>query len=401
MQLLSIKQPQEGTYFHRLAQINGTPALVIDCRVIRHQYLVLQSALPGVRLYYAIKALPHTEVVAALAELGAGFEIAGSGELQLLRQARVKPRDTIHTHPIKRDNDIRQALRFGCTTFVIDNTEELLKFIPYKHRVGLILRLRFRSRDAVVDLSRKFGCPPQEAYQLIALATRLGIHVKGLSFHVGSQCLCPDMHVQAINVCNRIIRQTHDLGAAPISLLDIGGGFPVAYDQDVPSIEAFSAPIVQALNRLPRYVTLAAEPGRFLVAPAGTALLSIIGKAWREGQIWYYLDDGIYGLFSGQVFDHTRYPLEVFSESPKRYPSVLAGPTCDGTDVIAENLMLPELEIGDFLVGRQMGAYTIASATRFNSLPPAQVAVLDSRRKSHDACNATGIESGGSKPHAS
>ncbi len=378
MQRVEVRSCSEGKHFRRLARIHGTPALLVDCQSIRQQYLELKAALPGVQLYYAIKALPHLRVVTVLAGLGAGFEIASSGELELLRQARINPRATIHTHPIKRDQDIRQALRFGCTTFVIDNTEELLKFIPYKHRVGLLLRLRFRSNDAVVDLSRKFGCPPEDAPELIRLAARLGIHIKGLSFHVGSQCTTPNMQVHAINVCNQIIRQSHDLGAAPLSLLDIGGGFPVSYDRRMPSIDTFTAPIIQALKQLPSYVSLAAEPGRFLVAPAATALLSVIGKAWREGQFWYYLDDGIYGLFSGQVFDHARYPLAVFSTSARHYPSVLAGPTCDSIDIIAEKVLLPELEIGDLVIGRQMGAYTIASATSFNSLPPAKVVILDS-----------------------
>ncbi len=372
--------PGRGNYFRDLARIHGTPVLLVDSQKIRHQYLALKAALPGVKLYYAIKALPHRQVISVLAGLGAGFEIASSGELELLRQVRINPRSTIHTHPIKRDRDIRQALRFGCTTFVIDNTEELLKFIPYKHRIGLMLRLSFRSDDAVVDLSRKFGCPPEDAPELIRLAARLGIHIKGLSFHVGSQCRTPDMHVHAVNVCNQIIRQTHDLGAAPMSLLDIGGGFPVGYDRQVPSIETFTAPITQTLKQLPLHVTVAAEPGRFLVAPAGTALVSVIGKAWREGRFWYYLDDGIYGLFSGQVFDHARYPLAVFSATGRRYPGVLAGPTCDSIDVIAENVMLPELHIGDIVLGRQMGAYTIASATGFNSLPPAKVVILDGWR---------------------
>ncbi len=380
MQPTTVKQGVKGHYYRKLAETYGTPALLIDCRMVRHQYLLLKSALPDVHLYYAIKALPHPKVIEVLAALGAGFEIASSGEINLLHRARIAPRTTIHTHPIKRDPDIRQALRFGCTTFVIDNTEELLKFIPYKHRVGLLLRLSFQSSDAVVDLSRKFGCCPDDAPGLIHLAARLGIHIKGLTFHAGSQCTNPSMHVHAINVCNQIIRQSRGLGAAPMSMLDIGGGFPVAYDSRIPDIETFTAPIRQALNQLPPNVRVAAEPGRFLVAPAGTAMMSIIGKAWRNDRLWYYLDDGIYGLFSGQVFDHARYPMEIFSTSPKVYPSVLAGPTCDSIDVIVEDVMLPELEIGEIVIGRQMGAYTAASATSFNSLPPAKVVVIDSRQ---------------------
>jgi ornithine decarboxylase len=145
-------------------------------------------------------------------------------------------------------------------------------------------------------------------------------------------------------------------------------------------IEQFCAPIVAALATLPNDVRIIAEPGRFISAPAGVAITSVMGRARRDGLWWYYLDDGVYGSFSGQIFDHAVYPVQALTvngaapspEQPK-HPAVLAGPTCDSIDVVAEGLPLPDLVAGDLLVGRMMGAYTCASATDFNFFPRARI----------------------------
>jgi ornithine decarboxylase len=347
--------------------------LVLDVDRVRGQYQELQRALPGVALYYAVKSLPAPDIVACLDAIGCHFDLASSGEIRLVEELQISARRTIHTHPIKRDDDIRTALRFGCTTFVVDNRDELLKFRPYRRRVGLLLRIAFRSPAAVVDLSKKFGCEVDEASQLLELGARLGIHIKGLCFHVGSQCRDTRRQVEAVDACHTPIRQHHDTGAAPLSILDIGGGFPVAYGGAPVDIQAYCAPLRQALAQLSPHVNVFAEPGRFLSAPAVTGIATVIGKARRDGRNWYYLDDGVYGSFSGQVYDRMRYPLEIFSDQRQAFPSVLAGPTCDSIDIIVEDLDLPELEIGDLVVAHMMGAYTMASATDFNLLGRARL----------------------------
>ncbi len=370
----SVKQ---GAFYRKLIQTHGSPLVAVDGRRVRSQYHDLKQALPGVDLYYAIKSFPQPDLVGWLYNMGAGFDVASSGEIDLVRQLHIPARRTIHTHPIKRDSDIRDALRYGCTTFVVDNADELLKFLPYKNRVGLLLRISFRSSAAVVDLSKKFGCDIAEVPGMLDLARKLGIHFKGLSFHVGSQCTDARRQVEAIAACNAIIRRHHADSDVPISILDIGGGFPVAYDFGHVDIGAYCAPIVHALAELPPYVNVIAEPGRFLSAPSAKCIATVIGKALRQGRYWYYLDDGVYGSFSGQLYDHTRYPLEIFSDDDRRFPSVLAGPTCDSIDLIAEDVYLPPMELGNIVVGHMMGAYTTASATDFNFVKRAKVVPLN------------------------
>ena len=153
-----------------------------------------------------------------------------------------------------------------------------------------------------------------------------------------------------------------------MSVLDIGGGFPINYDGIGIDIEEFCEPINTVINDRPKNIRVIAEPGRYIVAPAMTCLTSVIGKAIRDGIPWYYLDDGVYNSFSGQIFDHAIYP-KISARKGDTRPSVLAGPTCDSIDVISENIELPELDIGDLIIAPMMGAYTSATATEFNSLP--------------------------------
>jgi ornithine decarboxylase len=375
------QDPFSRESIERLVSRFGSPLFLIDAERVRAQYRSLRTALPGVALYYAIKSLPHPAIVAVLKQEGACFDLATNGEVQLVRRLGVAPERCIHTHPIKRDSDIRTALNFGVTHFVVDNEDELRKFVRYRNRATLLIRLAFRS-DAVVDLSRKFGCEPAALPGLLALAAELRIDIAGLSFHAGSQAANPQMHVRAIEVCGDLIRAARERGH-DLSLLDIGGGFPIDYLQGSPPmpIEEFCAPIRAALQALGGDVRVIAEPGRYLSAPAAVAVASVMGRAQRDGRWWYYLDDGLYGSYSGQMYDHATYPIEALAAPGPTYPSVLAGPTCDSIDVIRENIALPKLGQGDLVVGRVMGAYTWASASEFNFFPRPTVLALDRGRR--------------------
>jgi len=363
--------------YRRLLEQHGSPLLVLDCAVLRRCYRELSGALPNVDLYYAIKSLPETAVMATLAREGAGFDVATSGEIELLRSIGANPATTIHTHPIKRDGDISAALQFGCSTFVVDNIDELQKFRNYHSRAEILLRVSFRSKNASCDLSRKFGCALADVPYLLTEAAKLGIRVRGLSFHVGSQSASSDAHVGAIRACRAFYDHSTLAGTSHMDVLDIGGGFPVDYEQKGFDLAQFCRPINQALSDYPEHVRIIAEPGRVLSAPAMVSICTVMGRARRDGRSWYYLDDGVYGAYSGQIYDHAHYPLTIFSDNQALQASVLAGPTCDSIDVIAERAMLPPMEIGDIVLGEKMGAYTLATAGEFNSIPKPKLIVLN------------------------
>ncbi|ENN6811013.1 type III PLP-dependent enzyme [Vibrio fluvialis] len=355
----------------------GAPLLMLDCDIIRQQYRALSAALPNVTLHFALKPLPHPVVVRTLLQEGASFDLATTGEVELVAQEGVPAERTIHTHPIKRDADIRDALAYGCNVFVVDNLNELAKFKAYRDDVELLVRLSFRNSEAFADLSKKFGCSAEQALTIIEMAKEWNIRIKGLSFHVGSQTTNPQKYVEAIHTCKEVMKQVVERGLPALSTLDIGGGFPVNYTKQVMPIDQFCVPINEALAELPETVQVIAEPGRFIVAQSMMSVASVMGQAERDGQTWYYLDDGVYGSFSGLIFDDAQYPLVTLKQEGEYAPSVLAGPTCDSIDVIAENILLPKLDNGDLIIGRMMGAYTSATATDFNFFKRAQTVVFN------------------------
>jgi ornithine decarboxylase len=371
--------PFQPAQIRRLVREFGSPLLILDCERVRVQFRKLAKALPQVDLHYALKPMPHAAVVQTVLAEGGFLDLATSGEVQLARRLGVAPERCIHTHPIKRPEDIANALAFGVRTFVADNPDEVRKFARHTGHAQLLLRVSFRSAGALCDLSRKFGCDPESLLELARLAADLGISVRGLSFHAGSQTPDAAQHVEAVNACARLMRAARREKLGLFDTLDIGGGFPIDYGQPVQDIGSFCAPLRGALAKLARRVRVIAEPGRYIVGPAAIGVAAVMGRAQREGHWWYYLDDGLYGSYSGQLFDRVRYPVEPLRDDTERLPAVLAGPTCDSIDVIAENLMLPKLKAGDLLVGRAMGAYTWASSTEFNFFPKATVVAVNQR----------------------
>src|SRR6266513_1386684 len=297
--------PFQPAQVRRLVSEFGSPLLILDCERVRVQFRKLRKALPRVDLHYALKPMPHPAVVQTVIAEGGFLDLATSGEVQLVQRLGVAPERCIHSHPIKREQDIANALQFGVRLFVADNPDDLLP--------------------------------------LARLAADLGIGVRGLSFHVGSQTADAGKHVEALAACARLMAAARRERLGAFDTLDIGGGFPIEYGQPVQDIGRFCAPLRAAVARLPKRVRVIAEPGRYVVGPSAIGVASVMGRARREGHWWYYLDDGLYGSYSGQLFDHARYPVEALREGSERLPSVLAGPTCDSIDVIAENLMLPQL----------------------------------------------------------
>jgi ornithine decarboxylase len=207
---------------------------------------------------------------------------------------------------------------------------------------------------------------------LILEAFRIGLVVEGLSFHVGSQCTNFDNFVQALNIAAAVMREARSRGRE-IKILDIGGGFPVPYDRRVKPLRLLARKINGEIDRLfAKDIEILAEPGRYLVATAATAVARVIGRAVREGRTCYYVDDSVYHTFSGIVFDHCQYHVKAFRKGETEIATVF-GQTCDGMDAIAQAEELPRLEIDDLVYAEDIGAYSNASSTWFNGFAPAKV----------------------------
>jgi ornithine decarboxylase len=364
-----------------IARKHGTPVIVIDHDILRRNYARFRKHLPKVQAYYAVKANPEPEIVRTFYRDGASFDVASIAEFMLvhenIRQMPAKERQDfiwdkiVYANPIKPKETLRELDPYKpLVTF--DNRAELLKIRQYAPHAGLALRLRVPNTGSMVELSSKFGCDPGEAVDLIEEAFRIGLVVEAVSFHVGSQCTNFENFVQALNMAAAVIREAASRGRA-IKIVDIGGGFPVPYDRHVKPISALARRINAEIGRLfPAEVQILAEPGRFLVATAATAVARVIGKAVRDGKTCYYIDDSVYSTFSGILFDHVQYGIKAFKKGPTEICAVF-GQTCDGLDVISQAEELPDLEIEDLVYSENIGAYSNASATSFNGFPPAKM----------------------------
>ncbi len=362
--------------FIDLIRVSYTPLLVYQPAEVSHRYQLLKTALPYVHHHFAIKSLPIAPVIATIQDLDGYFDIATNGEIDLLQKAQVAPDRCIHTHPIKRIQDINYALEYGVNHFVVENPAEIRKFKGLGTQVVLILRVAFENNLATCNLSAKFGCAQEDCRSLIQLAQSLDLTIGGISFHVGSQMPSSKIHQEAIEWANELYLDLEEEGVG-FSLLDIGGGFPTRYTSQDIALATFLAEIKLPLDRFRSNFPdcqILSEPGRCLAAPALTLITQIVGKKYKNGQHWYYIDDGVYGSFSGQVYDHQQNTVAPLVDAKKPlYSSVVAGPTCDSIDIIDAQAMLPEMEIGDYLITHNIGAYSMASASDFNFVPRANL----------------------------
>ena len=366
----------------KLGRLHGTPLFVIDHDALRENYRQFRRYLPRVQVYYAVKANPDPAIVRTLYREGASFDVASMPEFMIVHEniKHLPARERqdwiwdkiIYANPTKPTDTLEKLNRYKpLVTF--DNLEEIRKIKQHAPNAGLALRLKVPNTGAMVELSSKFGAAPGEAVDLILAADKAGLVVEGISFHVGSQTTNFENYVQALSLTASVFQEARDRGYTKMNLIDIGGGFPAPYDATVKPLRELAKVINPELDRLfPKDIQILAEPGRFLVASAGYAVSSVIGKAVRDGKMCYYINDGVYHTYSGVIFDHCKYPVHAFKKGPTSICSVF-GPTCDALDVVSMAENLPELERGDLVYSVNIGAYSHASATYFNGFPPAKV----------------------------
>ena len=364
-----------------LAREHGTPLVVVNHDAIRENYALFKRHLPRVQGYYAVKANPAPEIVRTLFRAGASFDVASFPEFQLvyelIRGRSPKERQDfvwdkiVYANPVKA-KDTLEALDKYKPLVTFDNRVEIGKLRDCAPHAGLLLRIRVPNTGSMVELSSKFGCDPGEAVSLIEEAQSAGLTVEGLSFHVGSQCTNFENYVQALNMSAAVWKEAKSRGL-DLKILDIGGGFPVRYNRHVPAFSLLARKINAEIDRLfPKSMEIIAEPGRFFVATAVTAIATVIGKTVRDGRTCYYIDDSVYHTFSGIIFDHCQYHIEAFKKGPTEVSAVF-GQTCDGLDTISQSEPLPDLQLDDLVYSVDIGAYSNASATWFNGFPPAKV----------------------------
>lgn len=352
-----------------------TPELVIDLSVVTAAYRALARALPGVDLYYALKCNGSRPVLAALRESGCGFEIASATEIEDLLAIGVNPANVLYSNPVKPVRHIAQAYAAGVRQFAFDSEDELTKLAAAAPRSLVTVRLAAHGIDSDVPSEGKFGVDAEAAAALLLAARDLDLVPYGIAFHVGSQMMRPQAWRAPLRMVGEIMAK---LAADNVflELVNVGGGFPVRYDVPPPPLAEYGAVIVEGLNALPYPVRAVAEPGRALVAEAGTLVTTVIGTALRSGQRWVHLDVGAFnGLMESlETGNRLRFPVRDSRQSPERELCHLTGPTCDSQDTILFDVPLSVgLTAGDQVYVGCTGAYTTVYASTFNGFQVPEV----------------------------
>ena len=355
-----------------------TPCLVIDLDIVRAQYHALRAVFPNARIFYAVKANPAAEVIAALAELGCNFDLASAGEIHRCQALGIGAERLSFGNTIKREAEVTDAHARGIDLFAFDSIAELEKLSRAAPGARVYCRLLVGGRGAEWPLSRKFGCAPDMAIDLLLHARTLRLRPVGVSFHIGSQQTDPQQWSPAVADAARVFRACARSGL-DLDLLNVGGGFPAHYRTPVPSIAAYAEAIDSALAAHFRAARppLLVEPGRHLVGHAGilrSQVLLIARKAHDAARRWVYIDAGRYNGLPETSGERIHYRFRTPHDGGACEDAIVAGPTCDSTDVIyqyADCRLALDLAIGDPVDFLSAGAYTASYASvEFNGFPP-------------------------------
>ena len=367
------------SYLKSYAEKQGTPLLLFSENEFKKSYNDLKSFLPNVKHHYALKPLPLQSCVEAIAQCDGYFDIASLGELNLIKEFNPNLlAKTIYTHPIKKISEIETLIQHGVKTMIVDSLEEMNKFIPFRSKAQLLIRIAFPNEFALCNLSEKFGADESLYKKMVAFAVENKLNVKGCSFHVGSQMANPEQHVNAIKRCRVLYNWAEKTYGLKFSILDIGGGFPAQYGLENMTMENFCKPIAKILKLGFPNIEVWSEPGRCIAANSLIAISQVVGKTIKNGKTCYFLDDGVYGTYSGIIYEKLNYDLYPVNPSGENLlPSSFLGPTCDSIDVIAKDILFQPLNIGDYVYSKRIGAYSWASRTRFNLIQEPKIVAFN------------------------
>ncbi|XP_063696444.1 ornithine decarboxylase 1-like [Culicoides brevitarsis] len=361
---------------------HDNPFYIMSLDDLVFKFNLWMSKMPRVKPHYAVKCNDTSIVLATLAALGCGFDCASKMEIAKVLDLGVHPDRIIFANPTKPSSHIRHAAKENVQTMTFDSEIELSKIKLYYPDAKLVLRIRCDAERSQCPLGKKFGCDPfTEAPSIIEAAQRMGLDVIGISFHVGSGCSDYPIYYKAIKIARDLFDFALTLGYE-FKLLDIGGGFP-GDNNKIYQIDEVAQYVNSAIDEFfPKDcgVEIISEPGRFFVASAYTLVTNIhskkavISEVTGKTHMMYYINDGVYGSFNCQLYDHQKCVPLLLKDQVKKakkltYPSIIWGPTCDALDQITNEIELPNMNIGDYVVFENMGAYTMCCASAFNGFP--------------------------------
>lgn len=360
----------------KLAERFGTPLLVLSLDEIKRNYKVLRKYLPRVKVHYAIKANPHPEILRVMADLGSSFDVASDGEIRTLHDLGIEGSRMIYANPVKTGAGLAACLSCQVRKMTFDSASEIEKIKAQCPEATLLLRLRIDNSSAHVDLNKKFGAARENAVELMLKAKEAGLDMAGIAFHVGSQTVSSDPYLNALDIARELFEEAEAAGLK-LRILDIGGGFPIPEPKVKFNLPEMLKQINARLDEDFAETEIWAEPGRYICGTAVNLVTSVIGVTERGGQPWYFLDEGLYGTFSGVLFDQWDFKLISFRDGEAKVAATFAGPSCDSLDIMFRGRLTVPLEVGDLLLVPSCGAYTSASATTFNGFSKAKFVIWE------------------------
>ncbi|MDB5164407.1 MAG: hypothetical protein JWL89_33 [Candidatus Saccharibacteria bacterium] len=373
-----LAKPTESTSLLKQVQLQDhqTPFFFTSRDILKRNYELFTSLFNNAEIYYALKANSDPKVLTYLDSLGCGFEAASAYEVQILLDLGVNPSHIVYGTSIKPAEHIRHSFHAGVKRFAADSREELEKIAKSAPGAKVYVRTIVDDTGSVFMMSDRFGTPAGTVKELILYARELGLKTYGISFYVGSQAANAQMWAKGVKTVAPIIEELHKEGVV-LEALNIGGGFPVHYDnhQDAPELHEIVVGVHNAMHALPYMPKIIMEPGRAMVATSTVLVAEIVARNDRFKKPWLVLDAGIYNaLYEAMIHQgSTRYPVRPLippTEPTETLAFTLAGPTGDSLDVIARDVDLPAyLGVGDRLLFEHTGAYSISMASPFNGFP--------------------------------
>lgn len=366
-----------------------TPCVVINLQTIKKNYTKLQNSFPFAQIYYAVKANPAPQVISLLAEMGSSFDIASRYELDKVLSLGISPERISFGNTIKKSKDIEYFFEKGVRMFATDSKEDLRHITKYAPGSRVYVRILVEnSITADWPLSRKFGCHPDMAYDLLVQARDHGLIPYGISFHVGSQQRDIGQWNDAIIKCKYLITSLEEEEDIKLQMINMGGGFPANYIQPSNDLKEYASEITRYLNDdfgedIPKIVL---EPGRSIVGDSGILMSEVVLISRKNNTAlnrWIYLDAGKFNGLIETLGESIKYPVFTSKDKPdsKTGEVILAGPTCDSMDIMYEDTkyQLPlNLRSGDRVYFMSTGAYTSSYASvEFNGFPPLKTYFMD------------------------
>lgn len=340
------------------------PYLLMDKTKIKKKVNSIGKNIKNAKVFYAVKAHPDIEIIKLINSLGIGFEIASEGELNILSAIGVSKERIVSSNPIKSFRFLTIARDYGISHFAVDSKDEIIKLQKYSPGCNVYVRLSVPNEGSEWPLSKKFAAELDEAEELLVFAKKKGLKPVGITFHVGSQCTNIYSWNIALDKAKALWEKAEKKGIK-LSILNIGGGYPIRYTKDVVDIETIDKNVNTLIyEKFPKHTQIFIEPGRAVVGDAGVFVSRVIGKARRTDENWLYLDVGVFnGLMESLGGIKYSYIVEGSKEVKKW---TLAGPSCDSFDVIDRDIPLPEPDVGSLVLILSSGAYTISYASEFN-----------------------------------